>query len=168
MQHTLVALMQDHPGVLNRVTSLFRRRNFNIDSLAVGQSEAQGVSRMTLVVDAAEVEQITKQLYRLIEVLKVSDVTGAAAVEREIALFRVAATQAARAEIAALTTLFGARVVHVAATSLIVEMTGAPGEVDRFIDLLRPFGIQEMMRTGRLAMGCGPTAQSAATVDAAS
>lgn len=168
MQHTLVALMQDHPGVLNRVTSLIRRRNFNIASLAVGQSETPGVSRMTLVVDAADVEQITKQLYRLIEVLKVTDVTGAATVEREIALVKVAASKATRPEMVALATASGARVVNVGAMSMIVEMTGAPAEVDRFIDLARPFGIREMMRTGRIAIGCGPAAQWARPVELAS
>lgn len=123
---------------------------------------------MTLVVDGADVEQVTKQLYRLIEVLKVSDVTGSAAVEREIALLKVAAAQTARAEMVALTSLFGARVVNVAVRSMIVEMTGAPAEVDRFIELVRPFGIQEMMRTGRIAMGCGLGAQWSPAVELAS
>lgn len=168
MHHTLVALMQDHPGVLNRVTGLIRRRNFNIASLAVGQSEAQGVSRMTLVVDAADVEQITKQLYRLIEVLKVSDVTGTAVVEREIALIKVGATQAERPEIVALTAVFGARVVNVAVASMIIEVTGSPADVDRFIELVRPCGVQEMMRTGRIAMGCGAAVRWTAPVELAS
>lgn len=167
MKHTLVALMQDHPGVLNRVTGLIRRRNFNIDSLAVGRSEAPGVSRMTLVVDAAEVEQITKQLYRLIEVLKVSDVTHDEVVEREIVLAKIAAPKTSRAELVALASVFGARVVSVGANSMIMEMTGPSADVERFIDIVRPFGIREMMRTGRIAMGCGPQGQWAAPTDPA-
>lgn len=168
MHRTLVALMQDHPGVLNRVTSLIRRRNFNIESLAVGQSETAGVSRMTLVVDVAEVEQITKQLYRLIEVLKVTDVTGTAAVEREIALMKVKASQAERPELVALAGVFDARVVSVAIDSMILEMTGTPSHVDRFLELVRPFGLQEMMRTGRIAMGCGPATALTSTLELAS
>lgn len=152
MKHTLVALVQDHPGVLNRVVSLVRRRNFNIDSLTVGHSETPGVSRMTLVVDAADVEQIIKQLYRLIEVLKVSDVTLDPVVEREIALVKLHATKTSRSEIITLATVLGARVVDMGPNSLILEITSTPEEVDRFIEVVRPFGIKEMMRTGRVAM----------------
>ena len=152
MKHTLVALVQDNPGVLNRVVSLIRRRNFNIDSLTVGHSETPGISRLTLVVDAADVEQIIKQLYRLIEILKVSDVTHDPVVEREVALIKVHAVKATRAEIVALTTVFGARVVDVAPSSMIIELSSSPDEVERFIEVVRPFGIKEMMRTGRIAM----------------
>lgn len=157
VKHTLVALMQDHPGVLNRVVSLIRRRNFNIDSLTVGQSETPGISRMTLVVHASEVEQIIKQLYRLIEVLKVSDVSLDPVVEREIALVKLHATRPSRAELVALANVFEAKVVDVGPTSMIVEMTGAPLDVERFVELVRPFGIKEMMRTGRIAMVRGPS-----------
>ena len=156
MKHTLVALVQDQPGVLNRVVSLVRRRNFNIESLTVGHSETAGISRMTLVVNAADVEQIIKQLYRLIEVLKVSDVTHDAVVEREIALIKLHVTRASRAELVALANVFDATVVDVGPTSMIVEMTGAPDDVERFVELVRPFGIKEMMRTGRIAMVRGP------------
>jgi acetolactate synthase I/III small subunit len=152
VKHTLVALMQDHPGVLTRVVSLFRRRGFNIESLAVGHSETPGISRMTLVVDAADVEQVIKQLYRLIEVLKVSDVTSDPCVDRELALIKVHATKASRAEIVALTSVFEARVVDVGATSMVIEITGTPAKVDNLIELLRPFGLREMMRTGRISM----------------
>lgn len=155
MKHTLVALMQDRPGVLNRVVSLFRRRGFNIESLAVGRSETPGVSRMTLVVDAAEVEQVIKQLYRLIEVLKVSDVTHEPAVEREMALVKLHVPKASRAEVVALTQVFGARTVDVGADSMVVEITGAPARVEKFLEVVRPFGLREMMRTGRIAMACG-------------
>jgi acetolactate synthase I/III small subunit len=166
MKHTLVALMQDHPGVLNRVVSLVRRRNFNIDSLTVGHSETPGISRMTLVVDAAEVEQIIKQLYRLIEVLKVSDVTLDPVVEREIALIKLHVTRPSRAELVALANVFSAKVVDVGPTSMIVEITGAPDDVERFVELVRPFGIKEMMRTGRIAMVRGPLTHRAAEPDA--
>src|SRR6266496_829039 len=109
-KHTIVALMQDRPGVLNRAVSLFRRRGFNIESLAVGHSEAPGVSRMTLVVEAEDVEQVTKQLYRLIEVLKVSDVTNDPTVEREMVLVKIHAPPTNRHEIVSLTSVFDAHV----------------------------------------------------------
>jgi acetolactate synthase-1/3 small subunit len=162
MKHTLVALMQDHPGVLNRVVSLIRRRDFNIESLAVGHSETPGVSRMTLVVDAAEVEQVIKQLYRLIEVLKVSDLTHDSAVEREMALVKIHAPNSRRAELVALTGVYGAKTLDVAADSMVIEVTGTPAKVESFLDVVRPFGIKEMMRTGRLAMGRGTPAPHAA------
>ena len=154
--------MQDHPGVLNRVVSLVRRRNFNIDSLTVGHSETPGISRMTLVVDAADVEQIIKQLYRLIEVLKVSDVSLDPVVEREIALIKLHVTRSSRAELVALSTVFHAKVVDVGPSSMIVEITGSPDDVERFVELVRPFGIKEMMRTGRIAMVRGPLTHRAA------
>jgi acetolactate synthase I/III small subunit len=157
--------MQDHPGVLNRVVSLVRRRNFNIDSLTVGHSESPGISRMTLVVNAAEVEQIMKQLYRLIEVLKVSDVTHDAIVEREIALIKVNAPRAARAEIIALVNVYNARIVDVGANTIIVEITAFPSKVEQFVEIMRPFGIKEMMRTGRIAMVRGPQAHRAGELE---
>jgi acetolactate synthase-1/3 small subunit len=152
LKHTIVALMQDHPGVLHRVVSLFRRRAYNIDSLTVGRTETPGVSRMTIVTDGNDVEQVTKQLYRLIEVLKVSDVTNDATVDREIALIKVHAPRTARAELVALAAVFGAKTVDVGPNTMIVEVTGEPSEIERFLDVVRPFGIREMMRTGRIAM----------------
>ncbi len=152
MKHTLVALMQDHPGVLTRVVSLFRRRGFNIVSLAVGRSAVAGVSQMTLVVEAGDVEQVVKQLYRLIEVLKVSDLTSDPAVERELALIRVRATPSTRAEIVALTEVFGAEVMDVGVSTMVVELAADPPKVDRLVELLRPYGVREMMRSGRIAM----------------
>src|SRR5215218_2866133 len=159
MKRTLVALMQDHPGVLNRVVSLIRRRNFNIDSLTVGHSETPGISRLTLVVDAAGVEQIIKQLYRLIEVLKVSDVTEDAIVEREIALIKVHAPRATRTELIALVGIYNARIVDVGASTMIVEITAFPSKVEQFVEIMRPFGIKELLRTGRIAMVRGPQMQ---------
>ena len=162
MKHTIVALTQDHPGVLHRVVSLFRRRGYNIDSLTVGKTETVGVSRMTIVSDGDDVEQVTKQLYRLIEVLKVSDVTHDATVEREIALIKVHAPKSARAELVALAAIFEARTVDVGPNSMIFEVTGEPETVERFLEVVRPFGIKEMMRTGRIAMIRGSQAHQAA------
>ena len=158
MKHTLVALMQNRPGVLNRVVSLFRRRGYNIESLAVGHSETPGVSRMTLVVDAEDVEQVIKQLYRLVEVLKVTDVTQEPTVERETALVKLSAPPAARASVVAAATACGATILDVGASTMVVEMTGPPDDVERFIAVVRPFGIKEMMRTGRIAMVRGAPA----------
>lgn len=157
-RHTVVALVQDHPGVLSRVAGLFRRRGFNIESLAVGHSETPGVSRMTLVVEAENVEQVVKQLYRLIEVLKVTDLSGEAAVEREMALVKVHAPAAQRGEVIALANVFGAKVVDVSASVMVIEMTGAPSKVENFLEMVRPFGIKEMMRTGRIVMSRGDKA----------
>ncbi len=154
MKHTLVALMQDRPGVLNRAVSLFRRRGFNIESLSVGHTETPGVSRMTLVVDGTQtnVEQVIKQLYRLIEVLKVSDVTHDPAVARELVMIKVHAPASRRAEINSLATVFEAKIVDVAHDSLMLELCANPDKVENFIELVRPFGIREMVRTGRVAM----------------
>ena len=153
-KHTIVALMEDHPGVLNRVVSLFRRRNFNIDSLAVGHTETAGISRMTIVVDGSDqlVEQVTKQLYKVIEILKITDVTHEKTVNRELALIKVASTGQTRAEIMQLVDIYRARIVDVAADSVMVEVTGPESKVDSLLSLLRPFGIKEMVRTGRISM----------------
>ena len=152
-QHTLIALMEDEPGVLNRVASLFRRRKFNIESLTVGHTEMPGISRMTIVVNAAQgIEQVEKQLYKLINVTKVSNVSHEPTVIRELALIKVHAKAAARAEIMQLVDIFRAKVVDVAAESLTIEITGPEDKVDSLLQLLRPFGIKELVRTGRVAM----------------
>jgi acetolactate synthase-1/3 small subunit len=151
MSHTVVALVQDHPGVLHRVVSLFRRRGYNIESLTVGRCELEGISRMTVVVDA-DVEQVTKQLNRLVEVLKVQDVTRDRTVERETVLVKMQAPAHNRAGLIALTTSHGARTVDVGLASLVVELTESPEKIDAFLDLLRPLGIKEMIRSGRMAM----------------
>ncbi len=163
MKHTLVALMQDHPGVLNRVSSLFRRRSFNIESLSVGHTETPGISRMTIVVDSTDtsVEQVTKQLYRLIEVLKVSDVTADPNVARELVMLKVHAPSNRRAELSSLADVFEAKIVDVAHDSLMLELTANPDKVENFIELLRPFGIREMVRTGRVAMVRGSNTHGA-------
>ncbi len=163
MKHTLVALLRDQPGVLNRAVSLFRRRGFNIESLTVGHSEQPGISRMTLVVDGdnTSVEQVIKQLYKLIDVLKVSDVTADANVSRELVLAKVFAPPARRSDLMQIADIFGARVVDVTPDSLMVELTSEPDAADRFIDLLKSFGIREMVRTGCVAMVRGSSTVSA-------
>jgi acetolactate synthase-1/3 small subunit len=153
--------MEDKPGVLNRISSLFRRRNFNIESLTVGHSETPGISRMTIVTegDRAIVEQVQKQLYKLINVTKVTDVTDEPSVIRELALIKVTASAATRAEITSLVDIFRAKVVDVAPDSLTVEITGTEDKVDSLTSLLRPFGIRELVRTGRVAMVRGSNGQ---------
>ncbi len=165
MKHTLVALMEDKPGVLNRVVSLFRRRGFNIDSLAVGHTETPSISRMTIVVDSENtfVEQVSKQLYRLIEVLKVSDVTEDPHVARELVLVKVHAPAARRGDISSLAEVFGARIVDVAHDTLMLELTASPDKIESFVELVRPFGIKEMVRTGRVAMVRGTPTHSTDT-----
>ncbi len=162
MTHTVVALVQDHPGVLHRVVSLVRRRGYNIESLTVGGSETPGVSRMTLVVNAESVEQVMKQLYRLIEVLKVHDVTNDRTVERETVLVKVHAPPASRSGLIALTSAAGAKVADVGTNTLVFEVTDTPDKVETFVDLCRPLGIKEMMRSGRIAMVRGQPAPAGA------
>ena len=156
-KHTLVALVNDKPGVLNRVASLFRRRGFNIESIAVGHTEQEGVSRMTIVVsgDPATVEQARKQLDKVIDVIKLSDITDEGTVDRELALIKVKATPQTRSEIMQTVDIFRANIVDVAPNSLIVEITGDEDKLESFFNLLRPFGIKEIARTGRLAMTRG-------------
>jgi acetolactate synthase-1/3 small subunit len=159
-KHTLVALVEDRPGVLNRVSSLFRRRNFNIESIAVGHSEQPGLSRMTIIVDGATtaVEQVRKQLDKVIEVVKVADITDEPLVSRELALIKVRATSATRAEIIQIVDIFRANIVDVSPHSLIVAVTGDEDKIDSLYNLLKRFGIRELARTGRIAMPRGVTA----------
>jgi acetolactate synthase-1/3 small subunit len=154
--------MQNRPGVLHRAVSLFRRRGYNIESLAVGHSETAGVSRMTLVVEADDVEQVIKQLYRLVEVLKVTDVTHDQTLEREAALVKVHAPPATRAEILATARACGAIILDVGESTIMLEMTGPPDQVERFVEVIRPFGLKEMMRSGRIAMVRGAPERGAA------
>jgi len=156
-KHTLVALVEDKPGVLNRVASLFRRRGFNIESIAVGHTELAGVSRMTVVVDgtATSVEQVRKQLDKLINVLKVTDITENSLVAREIALIKVKANASTRSEIIQIVDIFRANIVDVAADSVIVEVTGDEDKVESLLHLLKGFGLKEIARTGRIAMTRG-------------
>jgi acetolactate synthase-1/3 small subunit len=153
-KHTLIALMEDKPGVLNRVSNLFRRRNYNIQSLAVGHSETPDISRMTVVVDGDNrvVEQVVKQLGKLINVTGVVDVTDRPAVIRELALVKVKAGPGKRSEIIELAQVFRGRIVDVGPESMTVEITGPEERVNSLVSLLRPYGIEELARTGRVAM----------------
>jgi acetolactate synthase-1/3 small subunit len=155
--HTLVALVEDRPGVLTRVASMFRRRGFNIASLAVGKSEHPGLSRMTFVVTGDEdtVSQVTKQLDKLIEVIRVSDITGEEIVARELALVKVKAAPASRGEIIQIVNLFRAKIVDVGTQSMVIEVTGEEDKINALHNLLQPFGILEMLRTGVVAMERG-------------
>jgi acetolactate synthase I/III small subunit len=154
MKHTLVALMEDKPGVLNRVSSLFRRRNYNIESLSVGHSEATGISRMTIVVDGDEhiVEQVVSQLEKLINVTQVVNVSQKPSVIRELALIKVQAGPGTRSEIIELANVFRARVVDVGRSSLMIEITGPEDRVNSLLGLLQPYGVVELARTGRVVM----------------
>jgi acetolactate synthase-1/3 small subunit len=161
LKHTIVVLVANRPGVLNRVASLFRRRGFNIESISVGLTEKKGVSRMTIVVsgDAAMVEQVRKQLDKVIDVIKLSDITDESRVDRELALIKVKTTPQSRSEIMQIVDIFRANIVDVAAESLTVEVTGDEDKINSLLNLLRDFGIKEVARTGRLAMtrGAVPT-----------
>lgn len=156
-KHTLVALVEDKPGVLNRIASLFRRRAFNIQSLAVGGSEHPGLSRMTIVSvgDSAQIEQVRKQLDKLINVIKVSDITEEDMVTRELALIKVKATASTRSEIMQIVGIFRANIVDVAPGSLTVEVTGDEDKVNSLLELLSDFGVKELSRTGRIALTRG-------------
>ena len=160
MHHTLVAYVEDKPGVLNRVASLFRRRAFNIESLAVGHTDQEGVSRMTIVVDTDDLgaRRLEANLYKLVNVLRVEDVSGEAAVVRDLALIKVSADGPARAQVMQLCDVFRARVVDVTSESLVIEITGTEDKLDGLVEVLRPYGIIEMVRTGIVAMRRGPNA----------
>lgn len=153
-KHTMVALVEDKPGVLNRIASMFRRRGFNISSLAVGHSEMPDLSRMTFVVDGddATVEQVTKQLYKLIDVVRVTDLSNEEIVTREMALVKVRATAQIRSEIIQIVDIFRANIVDVSPDTLIIEVTGNEDKIQSLLEMLKPFGVREVMRTGRVAM----------------
>jgi acetolactate synthase-1/3 small subunit len=160
-KHTLVALVEDKPGVLNRVSSLLRRRSFNIDSIAVGHTEQANLSRMTIIVegDDARVEQARKQLDKIIEVVKIVDITSSESVARELALVKVKATASTRSEIIQIVDIFRANIVDVSSDSVMVEVTGDEDKISSLLELLRGFGIREIARTGRIALtrgGAGP------------
>lgn len=154
MRQTLIATVENKPGVLNRVSSLFRRRNFNIDSLNVGRTEDPAVSRMTIVVDSRDTEArlVEANLYKLVNVIDVQDVTNQPAVMRELALIKVEALPARRGEILSLANIFDATVVDVGADALIVQIVASEDHVNSLIELLRPCNILEIVRTGHVAM----------------
>ncbi len=159
--YTLIAYVEDKPGVLTRVASLFRRRAFNIASLTVGPTEQPGVSRMTIVVDTDElgIRRAEANLYKLVNVIRV-DVAAGDFVARDLALIKVAVTAQTRPEVLQLAEVFRAHVVDVNADALILEVTGPEAKVDKLVDILRPYGIIEMGRTGRVAMMRGAQAIS--------
>ena len=158
-QHIITAMVYDKPGVLNRVASLFRRRGFNISSIAVGASEVAFVSRMTIVVDGATtmVEQVRKQLDKVVDVIKVSDITGDTTIIRELALIKVKSNSTTRSEIMQIVDIFRAKIVDVAVDSLTVEVTGDELKVASLYNLLKGFGIKEITRTGIIGMTRGST-----------
>lgn len=158
MKQILIAEVEDKPGVLNRIASLFRRRNFNIESLAVGHSETPGVSRMTIVTDEEELLRrnvIRANLYKMINVIDVQDVTDVPCVTRESALIKVKANAAQRGQVMDVAEMYRAHICDVATETLIVEVTGESDKIESIINVLRPFGILEVMRTGKIAMTRG-------------
>jgi acetolactate synthase I/III small subunit len=154
MKHTLSVLVEDESGVLSRMSGLFARRGFNIESLAVGPAEQIGRSRVTMVVDGDEhsIEQLTKQLYKLVNILTVLDITDIPSVERELMLLKVSANSTSRSEILELAGIFRARVVDVAEDALTLEVVGDPGKIVAVIQVLEKFGIREIARTGKVAL----------------
>jgi len=158
MKHTISVLVNNRPGVLARTASLFARRGFNIDSLAVSTTQDPDISRMTIVVEGpdAVLEQISKQLYKLLDVIKVLDHQDEAVVTRELALVKVNADAASRPEIMQTVAIFRANIVDISETTFTVECTGNADKIDAIISLLRKHGIKEMMRTGRIVLSRGP------------
>jgi acetolactate synthase-1/3 small subunit len=154
IKHTLSVLVEDEAGVLSRISGLFARRGFNIESLAVGPAGQGGISRITMVVpgDDRIIEQLTKQLYKLVNVLKVQDITEIPCVERELMLMKVNATSSTRSEIVDLAQIFRARVVDVAEDSLTLEVVGDPGKMVAIVQMLSKFGIREIARTGKVSL----------------
>jgi acetolactate synthase-1/3 small subunit len=147
-------VVENKPGVLTRVASLFRRRGYNIDSLTVGATENPSISRMTIVVQGDEkvLEQVSKQLYKLIDVIKVIDLTEERAVERELVIIKVNADNNVRADIVQIVDIFRARIVDIGRNTLIIEVTGDSNKIDAIVESLKPFGIKELVRTGKIAM----------------
>ena len=157
MQHTISVLVENEFGVLSRVASLFTGRGFNIDSLSVAPTNEDGMSRMTIVTRGDEqiLEQITKQLNKLIDVIKVIDFTDGSGVEREMALVKVTAEDENRAEVLRIVDIFRAKIIDVTPKSYTIEATGNPVKIDAILDLLRPLGLKELVRTGSVAIGRG-------------
>ncbi|GAF74682.1 unnamed protein product [marine sediment metagenome] len=163
MRHTMAVLVKDHPGVLARVASLFTRRGFNIESLAVGHTEETGISRMTIVIkgDDRILEQMTKQLNKLIDVIRVKDISPQNSVERELAFIKVStASLLIRSEVMQTVDIFRAKVVDVNSQIITIETTGTEDKINALIELLRPFGIKEVVRTGKIALSRGSVTTS--------
>ncbi|MCW3007721.1 MAG: ilvN [Solirubrobacterales bacterium] len=156
-KHTLSILVENKSGVLTRISGLFARRGFNIDTLTVGPTEDDRISRVTLTLDGAvhSIDQVTKQLHKLINVLKIRDLDPTDTVSRELALFKIAADGSARAEVMQVCEIFRGKVVDVTKRSLTIEVTGTTEKIEAFERLVRPFGLVEMMRTGAIAISRG-------------
>ncbi|PKM47490.1 MAG: acetolactate synthase small subunit [Firmicutes bacterium HGW-Firmicutes-8] len=154
MRHILAVLVENNPGVLTRVAGLFSRRGYNIDSLTVGRTESLNISRMTIVVEGDDLvlEQVTKQLHKLIDVIKINDITSEQYVDRELVLIKVGADPVIRGEILQIVDIFRARIVDIGRRTLIIECTGDEGKINAVIESLKPFGIKELVRTGKVAM----------------
>ena len=161
MRHVLSALVQNQPGVLAHISGMLASRAFNIDSLAVGETENADLSRMTFVVhgDDAELEQVRKQLDKIVTVVKVLDISGQNFVERDLMIIKVKATAQQRTEIVLLVEMFRGRVVDISPTNLMIEISGREQKIETFIELMRPYGIQELARTGRIALVRGTPGQ---------
>jgi acetolactate synthase-1/3 small subunit len=157
MKHTISVLVENKPGVLARVAGLFSRRGYNIESLAVGTTEDESISRMTIVAsgDDLVLEQITKQLYKLIDVIKVFDIPREVAVERELVLMKVSCNEKTRPEIIEIVDIFRGRIVDVSEGAVTIEMTGEENKIDGMEKLLKKFGIKELVRTGKIALQRG-------------
>jgi acetolactate synthase-1/3 small subunit len=166
-RRTIVAHVEDRPGVLNRVVSLFRRRGYNIESLTVGQTEKEGVSRLTVVMNADDdsARRIEADLYKLVNVLMVEDLTRTQAVARDLALLKVRSTTETRLHVLQLADVFRARAVDVTPEAMVLEITATADKIDNFIEVLRPFGIVEMVRTGIVAMTRGDTQKTGSVSD---
>ena len=161
MRHVLSALVQNQPGVLAHISGMLASRGFNIDSLAVGETEDANLSRMTFVVhgDDAELDQVRKQLDKLVTVVKVQDISSEDFVERDLMLLKVKATPQQRMEITLLVEMFRARVVDVSPNDIMIEISGQERKIEKFIELMRPYGIVELARTGRIALVRGTPGQ---------
>ena len=168
-KHTLSVLVEDKPGVLARIAGLFSRRGYNIDSLAVGPTEHPEISRMTVVVDLEDspLEQVTKQLNKLVEVLKVVELDGAASVQRELLLVKVRADESSRRDVLQIVELFKAKVADVGPEAVTVELTGRPDKLEAMLKMLEPYGIREMVQSGMVALGRGPRSMSQAALRSA-
>jgi acetolactate synthase-1/3 small subunit len=152
MQHTLSVIVEDKPGVLARVSAMFSNRGFNIHSLAVGPTHVEGRSHITLVVDAPELEQLKKQLHKLVNVIKVQEIESGDALESEVMIARVSADATTRGEIADTAALFGARMIDMGASTITFDVSGTPQHLAAFLDQMRPYGIVDLVKSGRVAL----------------
>lgn len=152
MQHTLTVLVENKPGVLARVSAMFSNRGFNIHSLAVGPTHVEGHSRITLVVDAPELEQLKKQLFKLVNVIKVQELDPGSSLEREVMIARISCPPASRTEVTGTAALFAAKVVDLAADTITFEVSGTPDHLHAFLDHLSPYGVVDLVKSGRIAM----------------